>query len=79
MRNKRKAPSMRRLLRQAIKKNGMPNMLNHLFGIGNWTYDDSEKLWLARDPRHIGPGQGYYCIKANGDWFKANIPNGVMQ
>ena len=80
MKNIHHALSMtRRQLRQCIKKGKFPQLLDTLFGKGQWSYDEREQLWIARDKHYTGIGQEYYCIKHNGDWFKARLPEGVVQ
>ncbi len=80
MKNMAHALSMtRRQLRQCIKKGKLPKLLDKLFGKGQWSYDETEQLWIARDQFYVGEGKEYYCINANGDWFKARLPEGVLQ
>ncbi|WP_282810533.1 hypothetical protein [Thauera humireducens] len=51
----------------------MPRFLDALFGVGAWTYDPVEKLWIVPDRNASGPGREYYCIQITGDWFKARL------
>lgn len=68
-----------RALKRDIAKNGIEPFLDRLFGPGQWQYDAREHLWIAPDRNYHGPGHQYFCIKANGDWFKAHLDDGVTQ
>lgn len=68
-----------RTLKRDIAKNGIEPFLNRLFGQGQWQYDAREQLWIAPDQNYSGPGRQYFCVKANGDWFKAHLNEGVTQ
>lgn len=57
----------------------MPVLMNSLFGEGGWAYDKAEHLWIAPDRKYLGPGRKYYCVRENGDWFKAYFPEGDYQ
>ena len=48
-------------------------MLDKMFGPGSWRYDAREQLWIVPDAKDTGPGRTYYCVRANGDWFKARL------
>ena len=48
-------------------------MLDKMFGPGSWRYDAREQLWIVPDAKDTGPGRAYYCVRANGDWFKARL------
>jgi hypothetical protein len=39
----------------------------------SWRYDPDEKLWIVPDTNHTEPGRSCYCVRANGDWFKARL------
>lgn len=60
-------------LRASIAKHGIEPMLDKLFGPGSWRYDADEQLWIVPDTKYSGPGRTYYCVRANGDWFKARL------
>jgi hypothetical protein len=79
-RNERRAyaSAMRKLKRQ-LKTIGMPAFLDRLFGPGIWRYDAEEKLWIVPDRKHAGPDRAYLCVRANGSWFKAHLPNEAAQ
>lgn len=68
-----------RALKRDIAKHGIESFLDRLFGPGQWQYDAREHLWIAPDRNYSGPGRQYFCIKANGDWFKAHLDAGVTQ
>lgn len=60
-------------LRARIATHGIEWFLDKTFGSGNWQYDAQEQLWIAPDHQHRGPGRAFYCVRANGDWFKARL------
>lgn len=66
-------------LRDHIAAHGIESFLDKLFGPGRWQYDPHEKLWIAPDTAYDGPGRRYYCVRANGDWFHAQLDDGRMQ
>ena len=49
------------------------DLLDKMFGPGSWRYDAREQLWIVPDATDTGPGRAYYCVRANGDWFKARL------
>ena len=57
----------------------LPSFLDASFGAGNWFYDQSEKLYIARDPKHGGNGFGFFAIRPDGSWFKGVVPEGRFQ
>lgn len=64
---------MTQQLRANIAKHGIEPMLDKIFGPGSWRYDAHEHLWIVPDTKYTGPGRSYYCVRANGDWFKARL------
>ena len=62
-----------RLLREDIARNGIGSLLDRIFGPGSWQYDAREHLWIVPDRQYEGPGREYYCVRANGEWFKARL------
>ena len=54
-----------------IARNGIEPVLDKMFGPGSWRYDADEEFWIGPDTQHIGAGRSYFCVRANGDWFKA--------
>ena len=70
---RRQRERVNRLLRADIAKNGMECFLNKLFGAGSWEYDAEENLWIVPDKKYVGPGREYYCVRADGTWFKARL------
>jgi hypothetical protein len=34
---------------------------------------------IVPDTQHVGPGRSYYCVRANGDWFKARLDGEYTQ
>ncbi len=70
---RRQRERVTRLLRADIAKNGIEKYLNKLFGAGSWEYDAEENLWIAPDKKYFGPGREYYCVRADGTWFKARL------
>ncbi len=75
----RQRERMLRRLRRSIAQNGIESMLTRIFGADTWSYDAREQLWIVPDRRYTGPGRSYYCVRANGDWFKATLPEGMTQ
>jgi hypothetical protein len=53
----------------------MARFMDALCGVGGWTYDASEDVWVSPDAKHVGPGRGFYVVKRGGDWFKAVLPD----
>lgn len=70
---RRQRARVTRLLRANIAKNGIENFLNQLFGVGSWEYDAEENLWIVPDKKYTGAGHEYYCVRADGTWFKARM------
>ncbi len=70
---RRQREQMTRQLRAHIAKHGIEPMLDQMFGPGSWRYDANEHLWIVPDTQDAGPGRAYFCIRANGDWFKARL------
>ncbi|MDE2259877.1 MAG: hypothetical protein KGK17_06095 [Betaproteobacteria bacterium] len=70
---------MKRGIELRLANGGMPDFLDTLFGPGTWSYDAREHLWIVPDKKYKGPGHAYYCVRANGDWFKARVPEGHTQ
>jgi hypothetical protein len=67
------------LLRKDITKNGIESMLDRIFGKNTWQYDAREHLWIVPDTKYKGPGREYYCMRENGDWFKARLGQDFAQ
>ena len=67
-----------RAVNGAARRN-MPVFLDASFGAGNWFFDQSEKLYIARDPKHSGRGFGFFAIRPDGSWFKGVVPKGRFQ
>lgn len=72
-RQRREREHMTRQLRAHIARHGIEHVLDKMFGPGSWRYDADEELWIVPDTQHVGPGRYYYCVRANGDWFKARL------
>ncbi|CBJ41551.1 hypothetical protein [Ralstonia solanacearum] len=70
---------MTQQLHANIARHGIEPMLDKLFGPGSWRYDAREGLWIVPDTKYVGPGRSYYCVRANGDWFKAQVGEEIMQ
>lgn len=70
---------IKRESRHCLANGGMPRFLDQVFSPGTWSYDQREQLWIAPDPAYRGPGREYYCINAQGDWFKARFPEREAQ
>jgi hypothetical protein len=62
-----------RQLRAQIAQHGIEPVLDRMFGPGSWRYDERERLWIVPDTQDKGPGRAYYCVNADGDWFKARL------
>lgn len=76
---RRQHQQMTRRLRVYVSKHGIEPMLDKMFGPGSWRYDADEHLWIAPDTKDTGPGRSYYCVRANGDWFKARLDGAHTQ
>ena len=76
---RRQRDRMTQRLRAQIAAHGIESMLDRMFGPGSWRYDIREQLWIVPDSQHTGPGRSYYCVRANGDWFKARLDAGHTQ
>lgn len=76
---RRQHKRMTQQLRACIAKHGIEPMLDKLFGPGSWRYDADEQLWIVPDTKDSGPGRVYYCVRANGDWFKARLDGAHTQ
>jgi hypothetical protein len=70
---RRQREQVLRTLKVRIAKHGIEPMLDKIFGPGTWRYDAQEQLWIVPDSKDPGPGRAYYCVRANGDWFKARL------
>lgn len=66
-------------LRESIATHGIEAFLDKTFGPGCWQYDAREHLWIVPDRQYTGPGRSYYCVRANGDWFKARLDGERVQ
>ena len=62
-----------RQLQQAIASNGIELMLARLFGATEWHYDAQENLWIVPDNKYRVAGREFYCVRADGSWFKARL------
>ena len=60
-------------------RGNLPGFLDASFGAGNWFFDQGEKLYIARDPKHRGNGFGFFAIRPDGSWFKGVVPEGRFQ
>ena len=70
---RRQRQRITRQLQQAIANNGIELMLSRLFGATEWRYDEQEKLWIVPDSKYRGAGREFYCVRADGSWFKARL------
>ena len=66
-------------LQRAIATHGIEPLLDRLFGAGNHYFDPIERLWITPDRQHRGPGRGFLCIRPDGSWFKACLPEEDVQ
>lgn len=76
---RRQRERMLKSIRREISIHGMECLLNRMFGRGGWSYDEQEELYIVRDYKDGGPGRAFYCIKPDGDWFKARLPDLEVQ
>lgn len=76
---RRQREKITRRLRAHIATHGIEWFLDNTFGSGRWQYDAREELWIVPDTAYSGPGRRYYCVRANGDWFGAQLDDGQMQ
>ena len=72
---RREKERVTRQLHKLIASEGVGRVLDRIFGPGSWTYDAQEQLWIVPDTKYTGVGRSYYCVRANGDWFKAELPS----
>ena len=70
---RRQRQRITRQLQQAIASNGIESMLPRLFGVTEWRYDEREKLWVVPDNKYRGADREFYCVRADGSWFKARL------
>jgi hypothetical protein len=63
----------RRLAEMTSTREGMERFLDQTLGIGNWSYDESEGVWVTPNHQHRGPGRGFYVIEQDGSWFTAVV------
>lgn len=70
---RRQSDSLTRQLRALIAEHGIEVMLAKMFGPDSWRYDAREQLWIVPDTQDTGSSSTYYCMRANGDWFKARL------
>lgn len=66
-------------LQRAIATHGIEPLLDCLFGAGNYYFDPIERLWITPDRQHRGPGRDFLCIRPDGSWFKACLPEEDVQ
>jgi hypothetical protein len=68
-------------LKAYIAQHGMEAFLRRVFqgDSSAYTYDEQENLWIVPDTRHKGPGKEYFCVRPNGEWFKAHMPDTCTQ
>lgn len=71
-------PELRKKLSDELLKD-LPGFMDRLFGIGQWTYDKTEDIYIAADPNYKGPGFGFFAVRPNGTWFKGVRPSRVLQ
>jgi len=71
-------PKLRDLINKEITKD-IPRLMNHLFGSGEWFYDEAEELYIAKDKNYIGAGFGFIAIRPDGTFFKGVRQDSVIQ
>ncbi|WP_147373850.1 hypothetical protein [Massilia cavernae] len=49
--------------------------MDKLFGKDNWLYDQDEQLYIARDPKHTGPGFGFIAARQSASFFTGARPD----
>jgi hypothetical protein len=70
---------VRKALRKATSTDaGMRRFLDDLIGVGNYSYDPKEDVWIAPNSQHTGPGRGFIVIRRGGNWFSTVIPDGEI-
>ena len=57
----------------------IPAFMDKLFGKGNWSYDEGEQLYIARDPKYQGPDFGFIAVRPDGSFFTGVRPKNVLQ
>lgn len=76
---RRERDRIKRALDRDIARHGIGSLLTRIFGDGQWTYDAREQLWIVPDHKRSGAGREYYCVRADGTWFKAVLEEGHTQ
>ncbi len=71
-------PELRGRINKELAKD-IPRFMDHLFGVGEWFYDESEKLYIAKDKNYSGAGFGFIAVRPDGTFFKGVRPDSVMQ
>lgn len=71
-------PKLRDRINKELAKD-IPRFMDHLFGVGEWIYDESEKLYIAKDKNYSGTGFGFIAVRPDGTFFKGVRPDSVMQ
>jgi hypothetical protein len=78
------SPAEEKRIREEVRKaaltdDGMSRLLDYMFGHGNYTYDPDADVWVVPDADYAGDGRGLIVIRRGGSWYKAVIPEGVLQ
>ena len=71
-------PKSRDRINKELAKD-IPRLMDHLFGAGEWFYDESEKLYIAKDKNYSGTGFGFIAVQPDGTFFTGVRPDSVMQ
>jgi predicted RNA-binding protein YlxR (DUF448 family) len=61
------------LRRIGSTREGMARLLDKIFGVGAWIYDESENVWIIPDPKHKGPGRAFFILQHDHSWRRTII------
>jgi hypothetical protein len=76
----REEKRLRNKIRKALLTDeAMVRALDLMFGRENYAYDPANDCWVSPDRDYTGPGRGFIVVERGGNWFKAVLPEVVVQ